>query len=111
MKSTISQHWRGTALAASVATLAALGLAAPALADEIVTTTERTHVESAPPPPPSYSETTTTKTKTTTTETAEVPVVRERVVVPEERVYVEPPPPPPGVTVGVPGVVGVHVGP
>src|SRR5665213_623870 len=71
-KGNIPHGLRNAAMAASLATVAALALAAPALADESVTTTETTTHEAAAPPPASYSETRTTPTRT---ETADAPDV------------------------------------
>lgn len=92
---------RGAIVAASLAGVAALALAAPAFADEYSSSQTTTTYQAAPPPPPPVAQTT-----TTTTTTDEGGYVAEAPPPPPP-----PPAPAPGVTVGIPGVVGVHVGP
>jgi hypothetical protein len=99
-KSNMTSNLRSTLFAASVAGIAAVALTAPAFADEVTTESTTTEQEAVAPPPPAEQSTTTTTTRTYSD--------------PAPVVVAEPPPPPPpapGVTVGIPGVVGVHVGP
>lgn len=103
MSTTKSYRIRGAIFAASLAGVAALALTAPAMADEYSESQTTTTYQAAPPPPP-VAQTTTTTTTTSSDGYSEGYVADA-----------PPPPPPPapapGVTVGIPGVVGVHVGP
>jgi hypothetical protein len=105
MSTTASNHIRGAIFAASLAGVAALALTAPAFADEYSESQTTTTYQAAPPPPP-VAQTTTT---TTTTSRANDGYYTEGYVA--DAPPPPPPPPAPGVTVGIPGIVGVHVGP
>jgi hypothetical protein len=101
MSTVISYRVRGAIVAASLACVAALALTAPAFADEYSTSETTTTYQGAPPPPVAQTTTTTTTTRSDDSYS-------------EGYVAEVPPPPPapaPGITVGVPGVVGVHLGP
>jgi hypothetical protein len=99
MSTTISNGVRGAIVAASLAGVAALALTAPAFADEYSTSETTTTYQEAPPP---VAQTTTTTTTTRSDDSY------------SEGYVADAPPPPapaPGITVGVPGLVGIHLGP
>lgn len=105
MSTTVSYRVRGAIFAASLAGVAALALTAPAFADEYSETQTTTTYQAAPPPPP-VAQTTTTTTTTSSDNSYSEGYVADAPPPPPP-----PPAPAPGVTVGIPGVVGVHVGP